>query len=247
MKLRTLSSFHRKSSRSDEKHKCNKNNHLQVAAKWCDKCRQWYRNTANQRRLPFSLTSHFLSLYVPMHCTSFTLFLLPMNFSILSASSTSQPSAGTCCCLYNLARPPRGAKAQQSFPNKILALPLETSSGTWMWTSMWKWGIMGIKHNSHLWNFRGTLDWSLRAKHGPSQMWSRHEQSKFSIRALKSSRAGGVFGGCHQVLGALQDEAIWDNIHSFKLHWWSIIHHTATHEARENRKVLVRTPEFISS
>lgn len=207
IKLWTLSSFHCKSSRSDEKHKCNKNNHLQVTVKWCDKCRQWYRNTVNQRRLIFSLISHFLSLYFPMHCTSFTLFLLPINFSILSASFTSQPSAGACCCLYDLARPPRGVKAQQSFPNNILALPLEASSGTWMGTSMWKWGILGIKHSSHLWNFRGTLDWALRAKHGPSQIWSQHEQSKFSVRTLQSSRAGGVSEGCRQVPGALQDWA----------------------------------------
>lgn len=49
IKLGTLSSFHCKSSRSDEKHKYNKNNHLQVTVKWCDKCREWHHSTVSQR------------------------------------------------------------------------------------------------------------------------------------------------------------------------------------------------------
>lgn len=49
-------------------------------------------NAANQRR-PTLLICHFLSLYIPVHCTAFALFLLPINFPILSASLTSEPPA----------------------------------------------------------------------------------------------------------------------------------------------------------
>lgn len=46
-------------------------------------------NFANQRR-PILLICHFLSLPIPVHCTSFALFLLLLNFPILSASLPSE-------------------------------------------------------------------------------------------------------------------------------------------------------------
>lgn len=150
-----------------------------------------------------SLISHFLSLHSPLPCASSTLFLLPINSSILSASFISQTSAE------ELASPPQGLQAQQSFPNKILALPLDTSSATWK-QSMWKWEIMGIKFSWHLRNFRRTLGWVLKERHGP--VWVQHKQSKFSIW-----NPGGGYDGCLQVNGnptGLGIQAICDNIHS---------------------------------
>lgn len=143
-------------------------------------------NSANQRR-PTLLICHFLSLYIPVKpCAPFALFLLPINFPF---SLTSEHPAGVWCWFHISTRPSQWEKAQQSLPKKILAAALEASSRTWMWTSPWKWGIMGMKAKSHLWDFRGTLNWELRAKHSPCQIWSQHKQSEFSVRTPKSSGA----------------------------------------------------------
>lgn len=143
-------------------------------------------NSANQRRLTL-LICHFLS---PLHPYKALYFFATFSFFLLISLLCFPHLWAPCSMLIpHLTRPPQGAKAQQSLPNKILAAPLEAPSRTWMWTSMWKWGITGMEAKSHLWDFRGTLNRALRAKHGPCQIWSQHKQSKFSVRTLKSSRA----------------------------------------------------------
>lgn len=133
--------------------KCNKNNHLQVTFKLCDKCRQWYHNTEPEKT---HILSSFISFLFTFPCTVPLLYFsfFQLTFHIVCFLHLSV-FCRAHCYLYNLARPPQGLKVLQSFPNKVLALPLKASSGTWKWRSMWKWQIIGIKVNSHLWNSEG--------------------------------------------------------------------------------------------